>query len=120
VTTRQRALALMAGSWLGLVIVQCGGCANTTPAQVQSDLTTALDLTDAACSVADTTGQSVVILACAITTSLENAADQIATLFVPVASSQVAAVQAKHPENAASKAAAALYAVGHPGARASR
>ena len=104
-------LAIMAGCSLELVV----GCANPpSPATVKSDLTTALDLTQAACSVADTTGVAYVILGCAITTVLENGAVQVANLFVPVSSSQVSATLAKHPETEASKALVPAFKLIHP------
>jgi hypothetical protein len=112
-THRQRALGLMVGSWLGLVWMQCSGC--NTPAQtVVSDLTTALDLTQAACSVADTTGQTYVILGCTIATTMENGAVQVANLFVPATPTTAAALLKKHPETAASKALVAQYQAAHP------
>ena len=89
---------------------------NATPAQVVTDLTTALDLTQAACSVADTTGNDVVVFACSIATTLENGAIQIANLFVPIPAAGCAPFAAAHPESTTSKALVAVWAKTHPSA----
>lgn len=111
-------LALMSLAAFGFVApVASEGCSNPpSPAVVKQDLTTALDLTQAACSVADTTGVAYVILGCAIATVLENGAVQISTLFVPVSASQAPALLAAHPESDQSKPLVALYKLAHPSA----
>jgi hypothetical protein len=105
-------IACTAGLWLATV---GQGCSNPpSPATVKSDLTTALDLTQAACSVADTTGVAYVILGCAITTTLENGAVSIANLFVPVATAKASAILAAHPETEASKPLVIAWKAIHP------
>jgi len=104
--------------FLGLVsaiaVILCVACPGTTPAQVVSAETLALDLTQSACSVADTTGEAYVIFACSLATAAENAAITVTQVFVKVPAEQVATFALKHPKSpvsdalvAASKAAKA-------------
>jgi hypothetical protein len=111
-------IALMIACTTGLALgTFAEGCNQpVTPAMVKNDLTTALDLTQAACSVADTTGDAYVILACAITTTLENGAIQVATLFVPATASTAAVALAKHPESETSRALVVQFKALHPSA----
>jgi hypothetical protein len=111
-------LVLMAASLGGLVLgTLADGCSNPpSPATITNDLTTALNLTQAACSVADTTGDAYVILGCAITTVLENGAVQVATLFVPASTGTAPALLAKHPETEASRGLIVQWKALHPSA----
>ncbi len=107
-------MSVCAGALMLPVVVACSQ--PVTPAEVKNDLTTALNLTQAACSVADTTGDAYVILGCAITTVLENGAVQVATLFVPASTGAAPALLAKHPETEASKALVVQWKALHPSA----
>lgn len=98
-----------------LLVAYSEGCGATVP-QVVNGETTALDLTQAACSVADTTGDAVVIFGCELATLGLNTAVQVTELFEAVPASQAVAFAAAHPETAASRALVPAYHAIHPAA----
>jgi hypothetical protein len=94
------------------------GCAGTTPQQVVNGETTALDLTQAACSVADTTGDAYVVFGCALADLGLQTAVKVTQMFVSVPASGAAAFAAAHPETETSKPLVVAYRQIHPTAAA--
>ena len=109
-------LILMAASLGGLVMgTMAEGC-GATPQQVLNGEQIALNLTSAACSVADTTGDAYVVFGCALANVAENAAISVTHLFVSVPAASCPAFAAAHPESPASLPLVTAYKATHPGA----
>lgn len=98
-----------AGTLFVFFSVTQAACSGVTPANVQNAEHIALDLTQASCSVVDTTGDAYVIFGCAIAEVAENAAITVTNLFVSAPASQAAAFAVAHPETDKSKALVPAY-----------
>ena len=109
-------LVLMAASLGGLVLGTLAEGCGATPQQVLNGEQIALNLTQAACSVADTTGDAYVVFGCALANVAENAAISITHLFVSVPAASCAAFATAHPESEASKPLVLAFKATHPGA----
>lgn len=110
---------LMVAALGGLALgVLAEGCAGTTPQQVVNGETTALNLTNAACSVADTTGDAYVVFGCALADIGLDSAIAITNLFVSVPVAGAADFATKHAETPASKPLVVAYKSLHPTASA--
>ena len=92
-TTLAPPLAMMV---LGLLCGLSVAC-SATPAQVINDETLALDLTNAACSAADATGNPIVLVSCSVAQIAENGEIAISKVLLNVSSSQVGAFIANAP-----------------------
>lgn len=96
---------------LMLAICLLAGC----PQAVRGE-TLALDLTQAACSAADTTGNNYVIMGCNLAIAAENGVISLTNVFVSVPAAQASAFAAAHPESVQSKALVKAYQAIHPSA----
>jgi len=109
-------VALLGGA---VVLPTVEGCANPpSPQTVVNGETTALNLTNAACSVADTTGDAYVIFGCALADVALNTAIQVTNLFVAVPAASATTFAAAHPEAEKSKPLVLAYKTLHPTAAA--
>lgn len=98
---------------LGVLIALVIGC---SAAQAKTDLTTALNLEQDACSVADTTGDSYVVFGCALATLGLQSAIALDSLFLKVPVAIAASFAAQHPETEASKPMVFAWKALHPAA----
>jgi len=90
------ALCVVLGAALSGSVTSLAGC-SATPAQVINDETLALDLTNAACSAADATGNPIVLVSCSVAQLAENGEIAISKVLLNVSSSQVGAFIANAP-----------------------